>query len=501
VRAPTRTVALGHPKDVGTGGLNSVDMTNSDLLVNDWHSQLNPTAVARIELPANGEEVRGCLARAEAEGLSVSLCGGRHAMGGQQFASGGVLLDTSRLSRVLAFDPDAGTVEVEAGIQWPELVQWLLERQQGAFPQWGILQKQTGVDAVSLGGSLAANIHSRGLRMQPIIGDVLAFTLIDAGAAILRCSRTENRELFRLAIGGYGLFGLIYSVTVRLGRRCKVERVVRLSNTSELLTAFEERVAEGYLYGDFQYSCDERDEARFLREGVFPCYQRVPDDTQIQADQADLNQEQWRDLVYWGHVDKARSYQEYTSYYLRTSGQVYWSDTHQLIPYDRGYHTIVDERMGASDPATEMIAEAFVPRGALHAFMEAVRADFLQHRTNVVYGTVRLVEGDDESFLAWAREPWICVIFNLHVEHTTEGLAQAQAAFRRLIDRAMESGGSYFPTYHRWASREQVLACYPQFPEFLRLKRRHDPCERFASDWYRHHCSLLEPRAKELSNQ
>jgi hypothetical protein len=32
-----------------------------------------------------------------------------------------------------------------------------------------------------------------------------------------------------------------------------------------------------------------------------------------------------------------------------------------------------------------------------------------------------------------------------------------------------------------------VKACYPQFPEFLRLKRAYDPKERFQSDWYRHY--------------
>lgn len=46
---------------------------------------------------------------------------------------------------------------------------------------------------------------------------------------------------------------------------------------------------------------------------------------------------------------------------------------------------------------------------------------------------------------------------------------------------------SYYLTYHKFATRDQILACYPQFPEFLRLKRRYDPEERFQSDWYRHY--------------
>jgi hypothetical protein len=67
------------------------------------------------------------------------------------------------------------------------------------------------------------------------------------------------------------------------------------------------------------------------------------------------------------------------------------------------------------------------------------------------------------------------------------GIEKAKKDFRLLIDRAIQAGGNYYLTYHRWATREQALACYPQFPEFLRLKKRYDPAEVFQSDWYRHY--------------
>jgi hypothetical protein len=47
-------------------------------------------------------------------------------------------------------------------------------------------------------------------------------------------------------------------------------------------------------------------------------------------------------------------------------------------------------------------------------------------------------------------------------------------------------------TYHRYASRMQVEGCYPQFAEFLELKRKYDPEERFQSDWYRHYKTIFE---------
>jgi hypothetical protein len=56
---------------------------------------------------------------------------------------------------------------------------------------------------------------------------------------------------------------------------------------------------------------------------------------------------------------------------------------------------------------------------------------------------------------------------------------------------AIARGGSYFLTYHKYATREQLLACYPQFPGFLRLKEVYDPDRRFQSDWYRYYAEMF----------
>lgn len=140
---------------------------------------------------------------------------------------------------------------------------------------------------------------------------------------------------------------------------------------------------------------------------------------------------------------------------------------------------------------SEMIAELYVPRQELAAFFADMREDFRKHGTEVIYSTIRLIERDDDSYLAWARQPWACTVLNLHVRHSPQGIEEAAAAFRRLIDLVRRRGGSYFLTYHKWASREQILAFYPQFPEFLKLKLRYDPEERFQSDWYHHYRQMF----------
>lgn len=411
-------------------------------------------------------------------------------MGGQQFGADTWLIDLRQHASIHAFDQERGLITVDAGIQWPSLIDGYLAQSRPGQPAWGIRQKQTGADRLTLGGALSANIHGRGLRMPPLVHDIEAFTLIDPAGECQRCSRSENRELFSLAIGGYGLFGLISEVTLRLMPRVKVERRVEVITLDELVRVPEERDTRQWLFGDFQFSIDERS-PDFLRRGVFSSYHRVAADVPMPSVPKQLREEDWARLIWLAHTDRARVFEEYAGYYLSTNGQRYWSDTHQLSTYLDNYHEALDHRSGATHRASEMITEIYVPRTALTAFMARAAERLRDGRTPVIYGTIRLIERDEETFLCWAREAWACVIFNLHTEHTTTGLVTAQAAFRALIDLAIGFGGSYYLTYHRWATREQVETCHPRFREFLARKQARDPAELFTSDWYRHHRALL----------
>lgn len=459
-------------------------------LVNDVHSALNPTWVSAIERPRDLEELRALVRREAARGGGISVAGGRHAMGGQQFGAGTTLIDTRGLDRILAFDPLRGTIEVEAGIQWPALVAGYLELQERTGTSWGFAQKQTGADRITIGGTLACNGHGRALTRAPFVDDVEAFTLVDAAGELRRCSREENPELFALAAGGYGLFGVVHSVTLRLVPRRKLERTVEVIGRDRLMAAFEERIAAGYLYGDFQFSIDPRSDD-FLRRGVFSCYRPVEDERPLPAQQHELSDEDWRDLLLLAHTDKRSAFERYAAYYLTTSGQLYWSDTHQMSAYFDGYHAALDRATGAQIPGSEMITELYVPRAALAEFLGAAAARLIDGGDEVIYGTIRLIEPDRVTVLPWARAPYACVILNLHVAHSSDGRRRAADTFRDLITLAIERGGSYYLTYHRHATAEQVLACYPRFPEFLAAKRAHDPGELFQSDWYRHYRQLL----------
>lgn len=455
--------------------------------VNDIHSRLNPTRVARILVPDSAAAVGRIIKQARDAGQSLSVAGGRHAMGGQQFGTGAWLCDMTRMDAVRNFDAEEGRIDVEAGIQWPALIDHLERVQQGRAHPWAIAQKQTGANALSLGGAVSTNVHGRGLKMQPFVSDIDSLELTDAQGETRRCSRTENAELFRLAAGGYGLFGIMTAATLRLVPRRKLRRVVEIVDAQDLMARFAERVQAGFMYGDFQYVTDETS-PHFLHQGVFSCYEPVDDDAPFSEQHKHLTPEDWRRLANLAHTDKARAFDVYSRHYLSTSGQIYWSDRHQEAVYLDDYHQGLD--VGVV-PASEVITEIYVPRTRLTDFLDEAAEDFRAHQVNLIYGTIRLIERDTDSFLAWAKEAYVCVIFNLHVEHTPVGIDHSARAFRRLIDMAIRRSGSYYLAYHRYAARAQLEACYPQFADFLRLKRVYDPEGRFGSDWYSHYRALF----------
>ncbi|MGH9723418.1 MAG: FAD-binding oxidoreductase [Bryobacteraceae bacterium] len=458
--------------------------------VNDVHSQLNRTSVSRIIRPGSIDELRSAVLSARSEGLAVSVAGSRHSMGGQQFGAGTLLIDTRGLNRVLALDLATQTVQAEAGIQWPELTVELERRQKDSARPLGIIQKQTGADWLTLGGALASNVHGRGLTLRPIIDNVESFELLGPDGELHVCDRRDNPELFRLAIGGYGLFGVMTKVRLRLGPRRKVQRVVEIRELKNLPAAFARRIDAGYLYGDFQFATESGRDS-FLRRGVFSCYRPVDPATPLTANPTRFQPEDWARLTYYSHKYKRRAFDVYSKRYLATSGQIYWADSQLSSAYVVNYHEELDRKLHARTKATEMITEIYVPRSALVPFMEDARLLLRERRANVIYGTVRLIVKDEESFLAWAKQSYACIIFNLHITHDAPGLAAAADSFRGLIDLGIRHGGSYYLTYHRFAARGQVEACYPQFSEFLRRKLEWDRQEVFQSDWYRHHKRLL----------
>lgn len=461
----------------------------SKTIANDIHSKLNSTRHKEIIELTTGTQV-SCLLKDEKYSQNrFCIAGGKHAMGGQQFLFDGILLDTSKLKKVVDFCPAQGLLTVQSGMLWGDLVAALGHLNKEHACNWSIIQKPTGADNISIGGSLASNIHGRVLGRKPFIEDIEKFTAVLADGQRIEVSRLQNKELFQLAVGGYGMFCFIEDVTIRLAQSSHLQRRVELTESKNLAVRFNQLQAEGAEYGDFQFCIDSKSDT-FLCHGILSAY--FPIEVQSQKDfrQLKLEEHEWRELLRLAHIDKARAFAMYSEHYKKTHAQIYSSETFQLSLYVPDYHDSTEGICG--NKSSEMITELYVPRNKLHEFLETAKSALREQNADVIYGTVRMIEKDTVSFLAWASKDFACVIFNLHVLHDRLSLLRARHAFRTLIDIALDAGGSYYLTYHRYATRDQLLRAYPQFENFVSKKFEYDPQGRFSSTWFEQMCLCLK---------
>ena len=328
------------------------------------------------------------------------------------------------------------------------------------------------------------------LTRKPIVDDVEGFHITTADGRRSYCSRSENADLFGAVIGGYGLFGFIDSVDLKLTERVKLKRTVSENSLDEVIPALEERIENGATFGDFQYMTDEKADG-FLSKGVLSTYSPVDPKLTIPDTQLGLTMDDWKKLFVLAHTDKKQAYELYLGHYIQTNDQIYWSDEHQFSTYLPQAGDMLNQQLKWDPYASLMISELYVPRDNFVDFMRDAREGLLKTSANVIYGTVRLIKSEKETFLNWAKDDFACIIFNLLVEHSPNGIENAKGQFRMLIDCALNYGGSYYLTYHKWARKDQVEAAYPQFTNFLEKKNYYDPSSVFTSNWHRHYADMF----------
>lgn len=107
-------------------------------------------------------------------------------------------VDDLGLDRVLCHDPQRGVLEVQAGTPWRALA----------------AHGGNAFQAGTVGDSVAAN--TAGPDGRPMVAHLRSLTLVTADGELRRASRDCSPELFRLAVGGFGVFGPFYSVTLEL---------------------------------------------------------------------------------------------------------------------------------------------------------------------------------------------------------------------------------------------------------------------------------------------
>ena len=116
----------------------------------------------------------------------------------------------TKLNHFLHWDEQEGILECEAGVSLEEIITFF-------GPKGWLPMICPGTKFVTVGGAIANDIHGKAHHIDgSFVNCVLSFTILLADGSVVEASRSENTDLFWANFGGLGLLGVILKARLML---------------------------------------------------------------------------------------------------------------------------------------------------------------------------------------------------------------------------------------------------------------------------------------------
>ena len=150
-------------------------------------------------------DIQGALRRARSEGSRVYVASATSMSDVANARMKGIRL-VNASNRILNYDVRAGTITVEAGCTWSDIVRHV-------SPRYTVKSCQSGL-LFTVGGSICGNAHGRKLASPMVMDSVVWFDYVAADGGVHRCH--NHSDVFQAFFGSLGLIGIIANVHLDL---------------------------------------------------------------------------------------------------------------------------------------------------------------------------------------------------------------------------------------------------------------------------------------------
>lgn len=437
------------------------------LILNDA-SGLNPTPVVRHVRPASSardtvvETLRTEFKAAAEAGRRVVVGAARHSMGGQSLPRDGTAITFD--SPWIEVDGKASLYRVSAGMRWHEVIAKLDSL--GFSPK--VMQSNADFGVAS---TFSVNAHGWPVPYGPFGSTVRGLRLMLADGSIVECSREKEPDLFRLAMGGYGLFGVILDLDVEMVRNVQLAPTYARMKGEDFPAAFTRAVKEPGILMAYGRLNVERDS--FFRDALLVTYRA------IEPQPASLPPATHGGGV-MGRIASEIYRRETGAEWFKT---LRWTMESRINPrLSSGVATrnsLMNEPVAnLANPypqRTDILHEYFVPPDRFGDFLAVCREIIPPAKAEFLNVTLRYVAADPDSVMAFAPTPRIAAVMSFSQEKTVDGEVDMLTMTERLIDGVLACGGSFYLPYRLHARRDQVATAYPASARFVAAKREIDP--------------------------
>ena len=446
----------------------AAETTGRRFIVNDA-SRLNPTPVYRHWIVGTDEQsffierLRQELKDAVLAKRPVAVAAARHSMGGQSIPRDG----TAITMQTFRCEPDtrAKTYLVDAGTRWHQVISTLDPL--GFSP--AVMQSNADFGVAS---TFCVNAHGWPVPYGPFGSTVRSFKLMLADGTIVTCSRTENSELFGLAMGGYGYFGIILELEVDMVANLLLQPAFEAMPAEVFAQKFTDAI-DGDTGVKMAYGRLNVDRARFFREALMITYRALPTPadglpkaTTGSGVLTSISRDLYRAQVGSEMAKRARWFAETVVNPAMTSGIA----TRNSLMNEPVSNLASDDRSH-----TDILHEYFVPVDRFPEFLQACREIIPEKMVEFLNVTLRYVGADATSVMAYAPQRRIAAVMSFSQAITPEGEAEMLQLTEAMIDRMIAIGGCFYLPYRLHARRDQVERAYWNTARFVEKKLHYDP--------------------------
>ncbi|MFZ4929649.1 FAD-binding oxidoreductase [Chryseobacterium sp. Mn2064] len=441
-------------------------------------SQLNLTKIdTLIKVPSSKADIESQLQQilqyAKEKHLKISIAGAQHSMGGHSIYPNGILLNMLPYKH-MELDEKTNILTIGSGALWEDAIKYLDKNGKSI----AVMQ---AFSSFSVGGSISVNGHGWQKNLPPISSSVVSFTLMNESGKIINCSREENPELFKLVIGGYGLFGIILDIRLKVVDNTALQyKYVRL-NADNYTDYYKKFISENpnvnLVFGRLRIS-----DKRFLEEATINYFEKV-NEKPLSLPLQNAKNEEVKRLVFRSTVNseygKRLRWDLETGMNKMTKNAVY--SRNELL---NDHVSLIENK----DPnSTDLLQEYFIPERHFNQFIKDMKPVLKNSGMDLLNITIRAVNKDEDSYMNYARENVFGFVLLFNQKKTAEQENAMKLLTNKLVDITLKNEGTFYLPYRLHIGKEKMRKVYPQTESFFELKRKYDPSELFDNKFYQHY--------------
>lgn len=419
-----------------------------------------------IRYPKSISEVIAIVEEAKKAKKSISVVGAGFSQGGHSLPINKEHIQINfKFLKDISIDTEEKTAVVAAGVLWDEFKQEINKKKLSIK----VMQASAGFSLVA---SLAGpNAHGWDYHTGTLAETVEELSLINADGKLLKVKPED--DLFQYVVGGYGNFGIVTDVKIKLCDNVKMYRQGELVNPFDYPHYFEKFLEDPDNSPDLHLYRMSLDPQNLLKTGFAENYYKIGAEALVTELKPEGENGSLLDRIAM-MAARNRKYVKKIHWAKEQHNGLkrYESSRNEFMGYPLNFYAFDNSIADA-----EWLQEFFIPKDKFTEFLEFIRKKLIENDVNLLNATVRYVKQDKHSALKYATEDCFAFVLFFNQKLNKSEVLKTRKWCNEVYDYLITIKAKYYLPYQPLISRDKFLKIYSEemIHKINRAKKKYDP--------------------------